>query len=75
MYNPIIDSAIVLALTEVIKRAFNINSRYIPLVSVAFGILGYNLTSGFSLGSTFAGLVIGLTASGLYSGTKAVAGN
>ena len=72
--NPIIDSALVLAVTEVVKRTVGLNKRYIPIVSIVVGMLLFGVLDGFNAVSAFAGLISGLTASGLYSGVKATAG-
>jgi hypothetical protein len=73
--NPLIDSALVLALTEVVKRLFKFDeNRYTPIISIAWGVIVVGMASGWSWGSAFAGLLVGLTASGLWSGVKTVAG-
>lgn len=69
-----LDAALVLALTEVVKRATHVSSRFLPLVSVGFGILLSWLTFGWSNASFLEGLVVGLVASGLYSSSKASVG-
>ncbi len=56
--------AIVVGLTEVLKRAGGIPSRFIPLVSLAFG-----LAVAYFSGATdpiISGLIVGLSASGLF---------
>lgn len=58
-------------LTEVIKRSTGINKRYIPLVSVVVGLIQTVLFVGTSPDALMQGVVISLTASGLYSSTKA----
>ena len=64
--------AIVVGLVETIKRAVNLDSRFAPLVSLVFGV-GIMLAVGTDTiaMNIFEGVIIGLTASGLYSGTKA----
>ncbi len=62
---------VILALVEILKKA-GVPGKYAPLVSLVLGIGGMFLFSGFSLESGIKGLVFGLSASGLYSGTKAV---
>lgn len=69
-----IDAAFVLALTEVAKRAFLIPSRFLPMVSIGFGILLTGLGLGWSNTAILEGLTIGLVASGLYSSGKASVG-
>lgn len=59
---------IVLGLAQSIKVS-GVNSRYLPLVSLTLGIGGVWLLSG-SL-DILQGIMVGLSASGLWSGTKA----
>ena len=68
--------ALTIGLTECVKRGLNLNSRYAPLVALAFGIIINLLATALSLTPfTFlVGIAIGLSASGLYSGTKASLG-
>ena len=67
--------AIVVGLTEVIKRSAGINTRYIPLVSLALAIgLAFLGAEAPVSNIIFTGIIVGLSASGLYSGGKAVAG-
>ncbi|MFY0520937.1 holin [Lysinibacillus sp. UGB7] len=67
--------AIVTAVSEVLKKTFNINARYMPITSVVVGILvsmtftqltEYNLYI-----MAVAGAVAGLTASGTFDLLKA----
>lgn len=58
--------AIILAV-EAVKRARFLPSRYCAILAVLFGgIFGY------TVGAVVGGLILGLSASGLYSGAKAV---
>lgn len=64
--------AIVVGLTEVVKRA-GLNNRYTPVVALFFGValsLVVNLSTGIALENIITGLVLGLTASGIWSSTK-----
>ena len=64
---------ILIGVLEVIKRADIINTKFIPIVSLALGILLGLVFSGFDLkNGIIAGLFIGLSAVGLYSGTTNV---
>lgn len=65
-------TALTMAIVEVAKQ-IGLNSRYAPLLSVITGIALITLGT-FSIGTDLIipGLIIGLTASGLYSGTKTV---
>lgn len=58
-------------LTEAIKRAFGLNKRYIPLVSVFFGVTQTALFVGTTPEILLSGVIVSLTACGLYSSTKA----
>lgn len=60
--------ALVAGVTEALKRGFKIPSRYAVVVSLALGVASaYFLTEALA-----AGLIVGLSASGLYSGGKAL---
>jgi len=66
--------AVVVGLTEVIKRATNLSSRFAPLVSLVLAIgLAFLGATGPISNIIFTGIIVGLSASGLYSGAKAVA--
>lgn len=69
-----LDVALITAITEAIKRAIALDGRYVPLVSLGLGIVLSLVTNGLSLSSALLGLVLGLSASGLYSGGKSVIG-
>jgi hypothetical protein len=66
--------AITVALVEAIKRAFKMSSRFAPLLSITLGVsIAFLFAEGFKTSEIiYTGIVVGLTASGLYSGTKAV---
>lgn len=62
------------SVTELIKR-LGLPSKYAPLTSVALGIaFAMYFLKDNSSDIVFAGLVMGLTVSGLYSGGKALLG-
>lgn len=63
---------VVIGVVEVIKQAGNVSSRYAPLLSLVLGCLGVYLASGFALTGALVleGIVVGLSAAGLYSGAK-----
>jgi hypothetical protein len=67
--------ALVMGIVEAFKN-FGLPSKYAPLVSLALGI-GFSFASAASgttpVQAVMEGLVIGLAASGFYSGAKAVA--
>lgn len=59
---------VIVALTSLSK--VYVNSKWAPLISLVLGVLGAFAFNGAGLSTVFSGLVIGLTASGLYSGAK-----
>lgn len=75
----IILGGIVLGLVELLKITFIISARYIPIVTLIVTVLLYAVY--LSITSTVVswdiiqnGLIVALTAMGLWSGTKAVVG-
>ena len=61
-----------MGLVDVAKRA-GLPSKYAPVVSIAIGIiLGIATNIGNAQKGIITGIAIGLSASGLYSGTKAL---
>ena len=65
----IIPVAIVIGLTEVVKR-LGLTKRLLPLFGVILGVGVSMLMSGVNTPAILTGLVIGLTSLGLYAGTK-----
>lgn len=66
--------AVVVGLVEVVKR-IGLPDRFAPLLSVLFGIgAAFAFPAATPVVTVFTGVIIGLSASGLYSGTRAVAG-
>jgi len=67
--------AIVLAVAEVLKRTFNINTQYMPITSVVIGIfIGFvfwPLSENPLYMMLIAGFIAGLTASGTFDILKA----
>lgn len=65
-------TALVVGLTEITKRIEVVPERFIPLVSLFFGLLLAVLGSQGSITALtiLSGLAIGLSACGLYSGVK-----
>jgi len=63
---------VVMAITSLVKHY--IDSKWSPLVALVFGIAGaYLIPSVVMFGSTLlGGIVVGLTAGGLYSGSKSL---
>ncbi len=66
---------VVIGITEVIKRATKLNKRFIPLVSLLIALIYVIGLSGMPIKEAiFMGVVVGLSASGLYSSGKTIAG-
>lgn len=67
--------AAIVGLVEVVK-AFGLNSHFAPALSVALGVLfAFGVAVEATVGLTvFNGILYGLMASGLYSGTRASVG-
>lgn len=62
--------AVIIAICQALKYA-GFPSRFIPLVSIALGIAGALYFGKSDLLTVLAGIVTGLTASGLFSAFKA----
>jgi len=62
---------IILGITEVGKR-LGIPTQYSPLIAILIGVVFAGLISGFDVESILQGIVYGLSASGLWSGTKSI---
>lgn len=65
---------VVLGLTQAVKVA-GLDSRWAPLLAIIFGVCGAFLIAGVSGVAFIGGVVAGLTAAGLWSGTKTTIGN
>lgn len=61
--------AIIVAICQALKYAIG-DSRWIPLISVILGIIGAFFLDGVNFISTAAGVVIGLSTTGLYGVVK-----
>jgi len=74
-YEMIIMSAVVgviVGLSQILKK-FGINPKFIPIFDLIFGIIAcVFLLNTEPVLRVFNGLIVGLSASGLYSGTKNV---
>lgn len=62
----------VVALVAAVRQAVDLPTRLLPLWSITLGVLLSLLASGFSNTSALEGVIVGLSASGLYSGGKAL---
>lgn len=60
---------VIVGLTEVIKRAFKVKKRFIPLTAVILGVL-ISFIDFRGVESIIFGIIAGLTSVGLYSGVK-----
>jgi hypothetical protein len=60
---------LVVAISEAVKRA-GVSTRYIPLIALVLGIGGAFYFGGVDWLNVAGGIVLGLTAQGLYSGVK-----
>lgn len=72
MYQDAVIVAVLIGLVEVLKRAFGIPKRFVPLTALILGILISILVNGHwgDPKPVFTGIVYGLSAVGLYSGAK-----
>ena len=70
--------ALTIGLTEVVKRigklTDEVGKRFLPAISLVFGVGLSLFRFGMNYESVVFGVVIGLTASGLFSGVKSTAG-
>ena len=67
-----------IGITEAIKRFFVLNDvagkRFVPVISLSIGIVMALFQFGVNFESVVFGAMVGLTSSGLFSGTKAITG-
>lgn len=76
MYDLALIVAVIVALNEVIKRVFDINHKYLPLTALIFGVIASVLyVDGGVDHKIFTGVVMGLTASGLFDQSKIIKGD
>lgn len=76
LVTPVAQVALIMALAELIKR-LGLDKRYIPLVDLGLGILSgvvvYTIYTGMQpIEGVLIGIALGLSACGLFSGTKNV---
>jgi hypothetical protein len=62
---------LVLALVQLVK-GLGLPVQYAPLLSVLIGVALVGFVEGYMVDSIMTGLVVGLSASGLWSGTRAL---
>lgn len=75
----VVFATVVLAVTQVIKTAFNTSKKFVPLVAIITGALFYILavvtgSTTFGYETVLSALISILTAMGFYSGVKATSG-
>ncbi|HLR41638.1 MAG TPA: hypothetical protein VK067_00180 [Pseudogracilibacillus sp.] len=76
MYDLALIVAVIIALTELVKQVLPINKKFLPVISLMFGIIaGLVYVEGKLQERIFTGIVLGLTASGLFDQTKIVENN
>lgn len=61
---------LVIALVEVVKRTFDMSSRFAPALGLFLGVLGAYLFVSQDMTAILQGLFVGLTSMGAYSGVK-----
>ena len=61
--------AVVIGLVQVAKQ-FGLATKWAPLLAVVIGIVAKGVVSGFASPMILEGVVLGLTAAGLWSGVK-----
>lgn len=67
---------IVVGLTEIIKKTGLVPDRFNPIIALFFGVLsGFAIYQYDTYSAILSGVVIGLSASGLYRGTEVVINN
>ena len=74
LLTPTAQVALIIGIAELVKKA-GMNSKYIPLVDVALGLVSgicvYGLAMGYGMvNGSLLGLALGLSACGLFSGVK-----
>lgn len=79
LLSPMVQVALIVGLAEIAKKTFGIAKRYIPLVDLILGIISgffvYSIVFGYGIiESIVLGVAIGLSACGLFSGVKNLAG-
>ncbi len=76
MYTTAFLIALIVGIIEAIKRAFNLDKAYLPLISLVLGIGAAFLAQnglGLEIRETIIfGIMIGLSSAGLFSGFKSI---
>jgi hypothetical protein len=64
---------LIIGIAELLKKV-GVDTKYIPIINVVLGLAaGIALNPGDIKAGVFTGLAVGLSAGGLYSGTKKIA--
>lgn len=64
---------IVVGLLEVLKKAIKVDNRFLPAISLLVGIaINLSVIGGVSVQSVLGGIILGLSASGLYDAGRSV---
>lgn len=63
---------VLVALVAVVRKTTNLTDRWVPLTSVVLGAVLGIVAVDLSITGGFAGVIIGLTASGLYDNGRSV---
>lgn len=70
MRESIILLVMVMCLSELLKRTKLVNSKFIPLMNIFMALVLNLFYRGFSMDETVLGIILGLGATGIYSGFK-----
>jgi len=62
---------VIVGLVQAIKMTGFLSSQFTPIVAMALGVVVVGTVDAFTGANVLQGIVVGLTASGLYSGTRA----
>lgn len=65
--------AVIVALNELFKRSLSVPNRYLPILSLVLGVIaGVVYLEGGLKEQVFYGIIIGLSASGLFDQSKVI---
>lgn len=65
-------TAVTLGMTQILKLAFNVKDRFVPLINLCVGVSVALVFISCTRASALQGIFAALSASGLFSGTKNV---
>jgi len=73
MYDLDLIVAVIISLTELVKRVLPLHKKFLPIISLIFGVIAAVVyVEGKLQERILTGIVLGLTASGLFDQTKIV---